>query len=127
MDTSAVLAAVFDEPAAAAVRRELGRHERIYASNLLEAETRAAAGREGTPRQQLESTLAQLTWVLPDRSLSVEFDELGPHGDLRGADLYHLACALYLSGKGERLPILTLDRAQARVAAAAGFPVKGTS
>ena len=42
-------------------------------------------------------------------------------GQLRGADAWHLACALYLSPEPRELEFLTLDGRQAAVAVALGF------
>lgn len=125
LDTSAFLAALLDEPQGQAVRKVLRESEEVYASNLLEAEARSALAREHAPAEHLAAGFAQISWVMPDRPLSVEMEELQVHGPLRGADMYHLACALYLTGTGERVAVLTLDRAQAKVAAAAGFEVRG--
>ena len=40
--------------------------------------------------------------VLPDRSLEPEVLEVLQHGRLRGADLWHLACALYVAGDARK-------------------------
>ena len=43
-------------------------------------------------------------------------------GYLRGADLWHLASALYLAGNPRNLPFITLDERQEVVARKLGFP-----
>jgi hypothetical protein len=43
------------------------------------------------------------------------------HGYLRGADLWHLACALFVVDEPDMLTFLTLDTRQQEVAAALGF------
>src|SRR6266545_4300500 len=63
-----------------------------------------------------------LLWVLPGRSLAAEIDTALAAGYLRGADLWHVASALYLRADIPELEFLTLERAQDQVAAALGFP-----
>ncbi len=91
----------------------------IYATNLLEAEVAS-----GLSRRRIidDGSLGErLVWVLPDRTLSREIEQVLAVGDLRGADLWQVACALYLSPDPRELTFLTLDERQAEVARAAGF------
>ncbi len=97
----------------------------MYASPLLEGELWSAAVREGLPEEAVVRALAEVHWVLPDRSLSREIRQVLEVGTLRGADAWHLACALYAVDYPARLPFVTLDEPQARVARALGFPVEG--
>lgn len=80
---------------------------------------RAALVRERVPwRQELVSVIG---WVLPARRLSEEIGRVLEAGYLRGADLWHVSCALHLhDGLGD-LDFLTLDTTQRKVAAAAGL------
>jgi len=87
----------------------------------LEAELRAALSREGVADDG--SILGRLSWLLPDRPLSAEIGAVLAAGYLRGADLWHLACALYLSPDPRELAFVTLDQQQGAVAAALGFRV----
>ena len=64
-----------------------------------------------------------LNWTFPDRPLTQEFARILGTGYLRGADLWHVACALYLSPNPQDLTFLTLDARQKRVAAKLGFHV----
>ena len=59
---------------------------------------------------------------MPDRPLSTEARIVLDHGDVRGADLWHLSSALYLAGDPARLPFLTLDQQQESIARSIGFP-----
>jgi hypothetical protein len=59
--------------------------------------------------------------VLPGRPLGPEFDRIAAFGRLRGADLWHIACALHLDSTAQELAFVTLDGPQRKVAAAAGF------
>jgi predicted nucleic acid-binding protein len=122
VDTSCLVALALGEPSAKDVAALLNRFSRRLASNLLEAELRAAFARE---RVAFEPSLLEgISWVSPHRPLSVEFDRILRMGTLRGADLWHVACALFLAPDPGSLVFLTLDRRQKAVAAALGF---GTS
>ncbi len=123
VDSSAILSVALDQPGSAEVRRRIGRFDGIYASNLAEAEIRSAFAREGIDASQAERALASVAWVLPERPLSSEIARVLAAGRLRGADLWHLACALYLEPDPDELVFLTLDRLQRDAAARLGFPV----
>jgi hypothetical protein len=88
-------------------------------SNLLEAETRAAFHREGLEFDA--ETLVGIEWVFPDRPLTQEFETVLATGYLRGADLWHLATALYLAQDPAEIAFVTLDVRQEAVAEALGF------
>lgn len=121
VDSSCLVAIAFDEPEAREAAQALAGAGVLLASHLLEAELKAALAREGAgPADDL---LARLSWVLPDRPLSPEMDRALGAGYLRGADLWHVASALYLAEEPEELPFLTLDGRQAVVAGALGFPL----
>jgi predicted nucleic acid-binding protein len=120
VDTSLLLAIAFRERGSAALARRLESFDRLVASNLLEAELRAALRREDVPSDT--PLLGRLSWILPDRPLSREITTVLSAGYLRGADLWHVACALYLAASPRDLPFLTLDERQGRVARALGFP-----
>lgn len=98
-------------------RRLLGL--RISASSLLEAEVRSALAREGVSMR--EDLLEDVVWVMPPRPLTGEIDRVLDAGYLRGADLWHVACALYLAPEPQGLPFLTLDAQQRKVAERLGF------
>jgi len=124
IDTSAALAVLFGEPDGEGLGRFLNSLDRLFASNLLEAEIRAAFLREGINPRMASPFLSHVRWVLPDRPLTLELDALAGCGVvLRGADLWHVSCALYLAGDLRRLPFVTLDRTQAKAAEAMGFLV----
>lgn len=103
------------------MRRHLASRDRLVASNLLDAELRAAFAREEVAWN--EQIIAPIDWILPDRPLGEELARVLGGGYLRGADLWHLACALYLaSALGSTVEFLTLDARQRAVAAALGMP-----
>ncbi len=121
VDTSVLAAIAFDEPGAAAYAQRLDEFPRLVSSNLLEAELRAAFARENLLFH--ESAVAGLEWILPNRTLAPEYTTVLDAGYLRGADLWHVATALYVSPDSGRLPFLTLDARQSAVAQTLGFQV----
>ena len=83
------------------------------------AELRSTFSRE---RLAFEADLVSgIEWVLPDRPLTAEFAAALHAGELRGADLWHVAAALYIAGEAERLSFVTLDQPQRDAAVALGF------
>jgi hypothetical protein len=95
--------------------------ERAFAAGLLEAEFWSVCRREGVAPDARHTDA--ISFVMPARSLVPEIERILDAGHLRGADLWHLACALYLSPDPTELTFLTLDRRQAEVASALGFRV----
>ena len=121
IDTSALLAVLFGEPSAAAIRRRLRTIDGIYSSSLLEAEVLSSLARERIPVELARDALGAIRWVLPDRPLSSELNAALAAGRLRGADLWHVACALFLADGRKSLAFLTLDEAQAGIAQRLGL------
>ena len=121
VDTSVLTAIAFDEPGAAGHASRLDKFARLISSNLLEAELKAAFVRENLGFQQ--TAIAGIEWILPNRPLSREFMTVLETGYLRGADLWHVATALYVSPQPESLAFATLDARQSAVADALGFAV----
>jgi uncharacterized protein with PIN domain len=119
VDTSCLVAIAFAEPGYKAVASRLDRFDQLFASNLLEAELRAAFRREKVTVDH--ALLRSLSWICPDRPLTAEIETVLDAGQVRGADAWHLACALYLSPDPAELAFLSMDRQQARVAEALGF------
>jgi predicted nucleic acid-binding protein len=124
LDTSLVVALAFGEPRAADLARRLGRVDRLCSSTLLEAELLAAAEREGL-RSRAQSFVEPIHFVFPDRRLSAEIDAVLAHGYVRGADLHHLATALFVFDEPTGAFFLTLDARQEAVAGALGFSLLG--
>ena len=121
VDTSVIVAIAFQEPGSIQIARRLNECTRWISSNLLEAELRATFARE---KQHLDtSTLSGIDWILPDRSLSPEFAVALRTGYLRGADLWHVATALYVAPRPGDIAFITADQRQQDVAASLGFQV----
>lgn len=121
VDTSAVVAIVFGEPGGSALARRLAGFDELVAGNLLEAELMAAFEREAVPFEP--ASVAGIAWVLPDRPLGRECRIALDAGYLRGADLWHVACALYLAPDPRDLAFVTMDERQRDVAGRLGFGV----
>jgi hypothetical protein len=115
-----LVAIAFDEPQAGRVAARLQRFERLLASNLLEAELRSVLRREGVEGDRLH-LLSWLTWIYPDRPLSEEFGRITALGYLKGADLWHVANALFVAPDARSLTFMTLDNPQREMAARLGF------
>jgi hypothetical protein len=119
VDSSWLVAIAFDEPGARRRARRMAEFRQLASSALLEAEVKAALAREGVgdaPR-----LFAEISWILPDRPLSVEITRVLAVGRLRGADLWHVACALYLAPDPTGVAFLSLDGPQREIAATMGF------
>lgn len=123
VDTSALTAIAFGEPGAEALAGRLDGFARLVSSNLLEAELRATFAREKLDFP--ENVIAGIDWILPDRALAPELATALETGYLRGADLWHVAHALYVTPRPESLSFVTLDARQGAVAEALGFCVVG--
>jgi hypothetical protein len=120
VDTSCLVAVTFDEPGAEHLTNQLQSFDRLFSSNLLEAELRAALIREHVVKADT-SQLSRVTWVYPNRPLSSEFQRVLACGYVRGADLWHVACALFLVSDPPQITFATLDQRQFEVATMLGF------
>ena len=121
VDTSALIAVAFNESAGAAIVRRLEELSYLLSSNLLEAELRSACLRESIGFSP--GIFSNLRWVFPDRSLAPEITAVLEAGYLRGADLWHVASALYVAQQPGEMWFVTLDERQRSVARAVGFKV----
>lgn len=122
VDTSCLVAIAFDEPGAPELSDRLSTFGRLVSSNLLEAELRSAFSREKV-KDDCGPLLSWIGWVYPDRPLTPEYREILAVGHARGADLWHLASAVFLKKKLQALTFVTLDRSQRELAEALGFTV----
>ena len=121
VDTSSLVAIAFEEPGGSHAGERLEGFSRLLSSNLLEAELRAAFARERLDFNV--EVLSRIEWILPDRPLAGELTRTLAAGYLRGADLWHIATALYVAPRADEIGFITLDGPQRDVAAALGFQV----
>ena len=119
VDTSAIVSVAFVETGADEIVRRLRGFRDLISSNLLEAELRSVCAREGTPFPA--DLVSGFSWIQPSRPLSREMRTALRAGYLRGADLWHIACALYVTPKPSDVSFITLDERQAEVAAVLNF------
>ena len=119
IDTSVIAAIALNEVGSNGHARRLGDFSQLFSSNLLEAEVRAALAREG--RQFEAGFISGIEWVFPDRSLGPELAVALAAGYLRGADLWHIATALYAAPEPGEIAFVTLDNRQRAVASTLGF------
>lgn len=119
VDTSCLVAVAFAEAGSARLIRSLQSYEVLLSSNLLEAELRAAVRRENTALDP-GGLLAAISWVHPDRPLTSEITTVLDRGYVRGADLWHLAVALFVDPQRE-IGFLTLDVRQREISNELGF------
>ena len=119
IDTSLLIGLRFQGFSPATVRR-IERYE-LYSGELLIAEMLAFGTRESIPEDQLWDALKGLSWVIPEGSLVSELTRIGHSGYARGSDLWHLACAWYLSPIPGDLAFLTVDERQRELASRIGF------
>jgi len=120
VDTSCFLAIAFCEPGYQEVLLRLSQTDRLFASTFLEVEVRAALAREGV-EGSWRNLFSWVTWVYPDRRLTPELNRVLAVATPRGADLWHLACALFLKSRISDLGFLTLDGNQDGAARKLGF------
>ncbi len=121
VDSSVLVAIAFEEPGAQDLRSRLAAFDELLASPLLEAELASALAREEAEAVATH-LLDPLRFLLPQRLLTDEIGTALQAGVLRGADLFHVATALFAAPKAE-LVFLTLDSKQREVASRLGFEV----
>lgn len=121
VDSSALVAVAFGESRGAAVAERLYEYSTLVSSNLLEAEMLSAFAREG--RGLDDAYVPRIQWILPTYALTDEIAQTLRAGYLKGADLWHVANALYARRDLGDIAFITLDVRQRSVARNLGFPV----
>lgn len=123
VDSSFVLPIALDEANAGDSRRVLSRSDELLSSDLIVAECLSTARREGIDLEAMLTALCAIQLVMPPRSLAPEIQHALEEGHLRGADLWHVACALSVTGDARaECAFLSRDQQQRRVANLLGFP-----
>jgi hypothetical protein len=116
-----LVAIAFAEAGAARLVRILHSYDLLLSSNLLEAELRAALRRENVEADP-RLFLGAISWVHPDRPLTAEISAVLDVGYVRGADLWHLAVALFFDPERE-IGFLSLDSRQREIGEKLGFSI----
>jgi len=119
VDSSCIVAVAFGEKGSARVRQSLLVYDELFSSNLLEAELRSALSREKITADPGE-LISSISWVYPDRPLTAEIKKVLDAGYVRGADLWHLAVALFIDPRHE-IDFLSLDTSQLEIGHRIGF------
>ena len=123
VDASGLIAVSFNQPRGPEFERRLTAFTRLVASNFLEAEVSAAFANPERGREYNSAILAGIEWIYPERPLTQEIAATLAVGYLRGADLWHVAVALYAFPEPSEITFLTLDNRQRAVVATLGFRV----
>lgn len=122
VDSSCFLAVTFCEPGYRELLDRLSSLDLLFSSVLLESEVRAALAREGVDGSW-RNLFSWVTWVQANRRLTSEMNQILAISAPRGADLWHLASALFVRTRVPELGFMTLDRNQRSTAQNLGFPV----
>jgi len=120
VDTSSLVRVVLQESGYEHTHERLSSYHTLLSSPLLEAEFLATLRREALSLTETRLPFP-LTWVHPSRSIRAELEKVLSEGYVRGADLWHLATALYLAPNTGELVFVTEDLRQREVAAKLGF------
>jgi len=98
--------------------------EELFSSAPFAAELLATLARENRPLSDTDALLSAVSLVFPSQSLVSECKQVLELGYLRGADLWHLATAVFLAGRArEQLLFVSLDERQRKQAKQLGFGV----
>ena len=120
VDSSVVIATLCGEIAPKVATNIWNSADNFVSSFLLEVEVLSVAKREGLDFQQVQRELLNVGLVRTG-SLQSECRQILGIGYLRGADLFHLASAIWIQGKYSDLSFLTLDKKQRDLARMLGF------
>jgi predicted nucleic acid-binding protein len=121
VDTSALVAATFGGAPKVVLEVLLKAH--LFVGTVGEAELASVYRREGRKPEELRELQRSWSLVTPRESLLPQLQRVLDTGYLRGADAWHVACALWLTPDPGALYFVTLDLAQARVARMLGLNV----
>ena len=124
IDTSIVVALLFNEKESKSLGKTLARFDEIIGCSLLESEIFSVCKRENFDFENAVKALSGISLLIPDGSLQKEYTNILAKGFLRGTDLFHLGCALFLDPDATELTFLTLDKEQKAVAEKLGFKIR---
>ena len=120
IDTSVLIAMAFDDAGGSFIGRFVASFERLYSSNLLEAEFFSAAARENCLKDAA-AFIKPVRFVYPDTNLTAFHQQVLQAGHIEGSALHHLSCAMYLFPRPEDVFFLSLHPPQAALASQLGF------
>jgi predicted nucleic acid-binding protein len=127
VDSSVLVGLMFGEDGAENLEKQLMKFDDLISSNLVEAEVLSAAVREGLPLEEAIQVIGTISLFFADSNLTGELQRVFEVDYIRGADAYHLACALSLDPRAEELYFCSLDKKQLDIAKSLGFrPVNKT-
>ena len=99
------------------------RCKKLLSSPLIEAEVLTTCQRENFDQKQAIEALKEITLCFVEKSLIEKYEMILKECNLKGADAYHLATALYLDPSREFLHFLTDDLKQKEAAKKKGFKI----
>lgn len=120
IDTSVLVAMAFDDAGGSFIGRFVSSFERLYSSNLLEAEFFSAAAKENCLKDAT-AFIKPIRFIYPDSNLTRFHQRVLEMGQIEGSALHHLSCALYLFQRPEDVFFLSLHPVQATLASRMGF------
>ncbi|MCB0317501.1 MAG: type II toxin-antitoxin system VapC family toxin [Bdellovibrionales bacterium] len=121
VDTSVLVSIYFADANYSKYIKSLKKYNDIYSSILLEAELCSVVAREEKNLDLVEKVLSNIQIFSPNKSILPECERVLSHGYLRGADLYHLACALAIDPSALEMDFISADKKQIKIAKSLGF------
>lgn len=123
IDSSALMALLFKQSDHINIKKIMINANELISSNLIIAECFSACTREKFDKILCWEFLQEISMVIPESKLQLELEKVFHCGYLRGANAYHLACALYLDNNTQELGFLSRDQNQCLVAQQLGFKI----
>ena len=120
IDTSVIVSLLFEEHGHKEFRKIL-KTGRALSSYFIEAELYSVAKREGVALDIVRRFVEPLFLFTPSRPIAFECERILKEHYCRGADIYHLASALFLAPNPRELKFVTCDNRQGAIAKALGF------
>ena len=121
VDSSVILTILFQESGWTRWKKIFSSFEDCLSSSLTEAEVLATALRENLDLHLAGKALQTVSLIFPERSLQKECLQILKNGYCHGADLWHVANALYLDPQASHLVFISADDRQRQIAHLAGF------
>lgn len=121
-DSSFFLSMILGQTDSSDLRVVFAGYDRVVSGDLIVAECLSLARREAMDVDAVLAALDSVSLVHPARSLATEIRQALDEAYLRGADVWHVACALFVAADTQsEIAFLSRDRSQRRVANHLGF------